>query len=40
MEPAIRRREHHFPFNIFQNLGLLPQWSPPVSGGSTGHIRE
>ncbi len=36
MEPAGNRREHPSPLGVAVDGTPLPQWSPPVIGGSTG----
>ena len=35
MEPAVERREHISPQSDKQTEYKLPQWSPPLHGGST-----
>ena len=34
MEPAVDRREHHS-HGVNAGQGAVPQWSPPLIGGST-----
>ena len=35
MEPAVERREHHYHTTANELEATLPQWSPPLNGGST-----
>ena len=38
MEPAVHRREHTIGGAYDAWLGGWPQWSPPVTGGSTSAV--
>ncbi len=38
MEPAVERREHPVHVHTGVKVGHMPQWSPPLKGGSTGLV--